>query len=252
MHTETYAPRTMYKTDDIARAKENIQRHAWARKLYDGIKSSAAYYLAIDRNCLRSFIGDKTPLVTVKCPTCDCGPWYAYELIHNGDTLQCTDCRTTWDWDPNDTSETWNIHAVTRTYRLQYILNGLESAGLVYRIENDIRYAEKVAILVERFAEVFKHYRLNRVNQNEWHDINSPYYGKIDGWKRRDGTYLHKVLLAYDLVRDSGVLSDPQIQTIDRDLVAYARDYFVESFHSTGERTLEGYTYTPDLSPYLS
>lgn len=241
----------MYKPDDLARAGENINRHAWARDLYGQIKSQAGYYLTMDRGRMRSFISDQTPLVTVVCPDCGCGPWYAYSLINQGDTLQCTDCKVTWDWDPEDTSETWNIQAVVRTYRLKYILGGLESAGIVYGIEGDVRYAEKAAILVERFAEVFESYRLNQVNKNVWHDQNDPYYGKIDGWKQRDAWCARTVLIAYDLIRDSEVFKDEQRRSIDA-FVEYVRDYFVESFNNPGTSTLEGYQYTDDLSPYLS
>lgn len=244
-------PCTMYRACDIARARENIARHAWARDLYAGIKAQAEGYLGVDRDRLRSFVPDKTPLITVVCPHCGCGPWYAYTLINTGDTLQCTDCKTTWDWDPEDASETWNIQAVIRSYRLQYILEGLESAGIVYQIEGDGRYAEQAGILVERFAEVFQRYRINRVNRNEWHDEVDPYYGKIDGWKRRDARHVHQVLHAYDLMRDSGVLSEAQCQRIDRELVAYARDYFVEGFKKGGAQSLEGYGVGEDVSPYL-
>lgn len=241
----------MYKPDDLARARENIRRHDWARKLYGQIKSRAGYYLTMDRDRMRSFISDQTPLVTVVCPNCGCGPWYAYSLTNQGDTLQCTDCKTTWDRDPEDTSETWNIQAVIRTYRLKYILDGLESAGIAYGIEGDVRYAEKAAVLVERFAEVFENYRLNQVNKNVWHDQNDPYYGKIDGWKQRDAWCARTVLIAYDLIRGSGVLDDEQRRSIDA-FVEYVRDYFVESFNNPGTSTLEGYQYTDDLSPYLS
>ncbi len=244
-------PCTMYKPDDLARARENIRRHDWARKLYSQTRSQAEPYLAMDRDRMRSFISDRTPLVTVVCPNCGCGPWYAYSLINDGDTLQCTDCRTRWDWDPDDASETWNIQAVIRTYRLKYILGGLESAGIVYGVEGDVRYAEKAAILVERFAEVFEDYRLNQVNRNVWHDQNDPYYGKIDGWKQRDAWCVRNVLLAYDLIRDSGVLTGDQRRSIDA-FVEYVRDYFVESFNNPGDSTLKGYTWTDDLSPYLS
>ena len=244
-------PCTMYKPDDLARARENIKRHAWAKKLYGQIRSHPEYYLAMDRDRMRSYISDKTPLVTVVCPNCGCGPWYAYSLINHGDTLLCTDCKATWDWDPEDTSETWNIQAVVRTYRLQYILGGLESAGLVYGIEGDVRYAEIAAILVERFAQVFENYRLNQVNKNVWHDQNDPLYGKIDGWKQRDAGCARKVLIAYDLIRDSGVLDDEQRRSMDA-FVEYVRDYFVESFNNPGTSTLKGYSYSDALSPYLS
>ena len=167
-------PCTMYKAADIARAKQNIARHDWGKKVYARIKANARYYLKMDRDRLRSFVSERTPLVTVKCPKCGNGPWYAYRLINNGDTLQCKSCRTTWDWDSSEGAETWNIHGVIRPYRLTHILSAVADAGIAYQIDGDPRYAEKAAVLVERFAEVFKGYRTNMVNRNKWCD-NHPY-----------------------------------------------------------------------------
>ena len=46
----------MYKPDDLARARENIKRHAWAKERYRQIKSQAGYYLMMDRDRMRAFI----------------------------------------------------------------------------------------------------------------------------------------------------------------------------------------------------
>jgi len=223
----------MYKAADLARAKANIDRHEWAAKLYARMRSWTKLYDGMSRERLRSFIGEKTPLVTVKCPECGNGPWYAYQLTNGGDTLQCKACKNRWHYDPEDRSETWNVQAVLRSYRLWRILGSLEALGIVYQIEGDRQCAEKAAILVERFAEVFKGYRTNMVNRNRW-CANHPYYGKIDGWKFHDGGSVRRVLLAYDLIHDSGALTTEQCERIDRDLVAYARDYFVEGYAGKG------------------
>jgi hypothetical protein len=232
----------MYGPDAIALGRKNISRFEWARSVYEDIKRQARGYLEMDRERLRSFISDKTPVVTVRCPECGCGPWYAFTLIDGGDALQCKDCGATWPWDETDDGEIWTPQGVMRSHRLHAILAGglpafgntwrgasAYAAGLVYQIEGDLRYAEKAAVLVERFAEVFKGYRPNMVNQNEWCEA-SAYYGKIDGWKRHDANAVRRVLLAYDLIRDAGVLSDRQCERIDRDLVGYAHDYFIDGF----------------------
>ena len=226
-------PCTMYKPADIARAKANIARHPWAQKLYARIKSWTKRYDGMDRDRLRAFVPDKTPLVTVKCPKCGNGPWYAYSLVNNGDALQCKSCKSRFDFDPNDTSETWNIHGVLRSYRLHHVMNNVEYLGLVYQLDGDMDCAAKAAAIVERFAEVFKGYRTNRVNQNVWCG-NHPYYGKIDGWKRRDAHTVRQAMLAYDLIHDSGALTPAQCAAIDRDLVAHARDYFLEGYGGKG------------------
>ena len=239
---ESGGPCLMYGPDEIVRARENIARFDWARSVYDDIKRQARGYLEMDRDRLRSFISDKTPVVTVHCPVCGCGPWYAFTLTDDGDALRCKDCGQTWPWDPADDAGTWTPQGVMRSHRLHAILSGgmpafgntwrgasVYGAGLVHQIEGDIRYARKAAVLVERFAEVFRGYCPNKVNQNEWCEATA-YYGKIDGWKRHDANAVRRVLLAYDLIRDSGALTDRQCEAIDRDLVGYAHDYFIDGF----------------------
>ena len=148
--------------------------------------------------------------------------------------LECVDCKTRWKWDPADTSETWNIPAVHRYYRLVSIMRGLPAAGLVYQIEGDRRLAEKAAVIIERLAEVFKGYRMNMIHRNKWLDRPDPYYAKIAGWKHREMDILRRTLLTYDLIHDSGVLTPAQIEKIDNDLVAYTRDYLIEGYGPGG------------------
>ena len=231
----------MYKPDDIDRARRNIARHAWAGNLYGQIRQRASFFLDRDPQDLRAFISDQTPLLTVNCPECGCGPWHAFTLIDGGQILQCTDCKTTWAWDPRDGSEDWNVQAVLRSLRIGHVTANLISAGIAYRLEGDHRYAAGAAAVVRRFAEVFRHYRVNMVNANKWHEGNSAYYGKIHGWKRHDAWQLYQVLQSYDLIRDSGVLLPDQLETIDHDPVAYARDYLIDGFRHP-HPSVPGYT----------
>jgi hypothetical protein len=227
-------PCTQYKPADIARAKDNIARSGWAMKIHDALKERAAYYLGMDRQKLRSLISDKTPLAAIKCPVCGEAPWSFYNLLEGGDVLECTDCKTRWTWDPSDRSETWNIPAVFRYYRLEYVVGGLTAAALLYQLDGDRTMADKAATVIERFAEVFKGYRVSMVHKNQWLDHPDPYYAKIAGWKLREMRVMRSVLLAYDLIHDSGALSPAQIQKIDRDLVAYTRDYLIEGYGPGG------------------
>jgi hypothetical protein len=227
-------PRTQYKPADIAAAKQNIARYLWAKDILLDLKKSSESYLSMDRDKIRSFIPDKTPLAAIKCPVCSKAPWSWYNLLEDGEILECVDCKTRWRWDPADTSETWNIPAVHRYYRLDFILKGVIAAGLLDQVEGDRRLAEKAAVIIERFAEVFKGYRINMIHRNQWLDRPDPYYAKIAGWKHREMGMIHSVLLAYDLIHDSGALTPTQIEKIDRDLVAYTRDYLLEGYGPGG------------------
>ena len=125
------SPCLMYKPEDIDRARQNIARHGWSGDLHEQIRRRASFYLDRDPLDLRAFISDKTPLLTVKCPECGCGPWHAFSLTDDGQTLQCTDCKTTWTWDPQDDSEDWNVQAVLRSLRIGHVSANLVSAGIV-------------------------------------------------------------------------------------------------------------------------
>ncbi len=227
-------PCTQYKPADIARARENIGRYEWAREQRDWFRGAVERYRGMSRDELRAYISDLTPLLTVKCPVCGNGPWYAYDVLDRATKLRCKSCGTEWAWDPADRSEDWNIQAVMRYYRLDWVTGGCAYLGLVYQLDGDEQCARQVGWIAERVAEVFKGYRMNRVNANDWLDHNDPYYGRICGWKFREMALLKQVILGYDLVRDSGVLTDEQITAIDRDLIACVRDYILEAFADIG------------------
>ena len=58
-----------------------------------------------------------------------------------------------------------------------------------------------------------------RASRSNWNvGLESPphTHGKIAGWKHRDGHAVRHVLLAYDLIHDSGALSAEQCAMIDR------------------------------------
>lgn len=232
--SKTGYPCTQYKPADIARAKANIAEFDWARKIRQDLQEASSYYLDLDRDELRSLISDETPLAAIKCPVCGKAPWSHYTLLEEGNVLECTDCRTRWKWDAADRSETWNIPATFRYHRLEYVVRGLTAAAMLYQFDADTVMAAKAAIIIERFAEVFKGYRVSMVHRNQWLDHPDPYYAKIAGWKLREMRLMRSVLLAYDLIHDSGALGPAQVAKIDRDLVAYTRDYLIQGYGPGG------------------
>ncbi|MGD9495801.1 MAG: hypothetical protein AB7Y46_05795 [Armatimonadota bacterium] len=227
-------PRTQYKPADIERARANIARHQWAQAQREALQRSVERYQGLTREDIRAYISDLTPLVTVACPQCGNGPWYAYDVLDRATKLRCKACGAEFTWDPKDRSQEWNIQAAIRYFRLDWITSGCSSLGLLYQLDGDEQCARQAGWIAERMAEVFKGYRMNRVNANTWMDRNDPYYGRICGWKFREMGVLKEVILGYDLVRDSGLLTHEQIATIDRDLIAHVRDYILEAFADIG------------------
>ena len=188
----------------------------------------------MDDATLRSCISDQTPILSVKCPVCGNGPWYWYDVLANAGGLRCKSCGTEFLWDPDDTTEDFNVQGVIRYERLSSVIGPVYSLALRYQVDGDLEAARKAAVLIERMAEVFKGYRMNRVNRNEWMDANDPYYGRIGGWKYREAVVLRNFIHAYDLIHDSGVFTRRQHAMIDEDLIAHVRDYFLQSYGDAG------------------
>ena len=227
-------PCTMYKAEDIARARQNIARHEWARKWYQGIIQGSTACLQMDDATLRSYISEQTPILSVKCPTCGNGPWYWYDILPQVSGIRCKSCSSEFLWDPDDTTEDFSVQGVIRYERLHSVTGPAYGLGLRYQIDGDVEAARKAAVLIERMAEVFKGYRMNRVNRNEWMDTNDAYYGRIGGWKYREAGELCGIIHAYDLIHDSGVFTPQQHAMIERDLIAHVRDYFLHSYGDAG------------------
>jgi len=153
--SEAGLSRAWYKPRDIDRARANIDRHGWARRLHDGYRQSAAFYLQHDSECLAAFVPRQTPLLTIPCPKCGAGPWYWGQLSADGQTLSCTSCETAYTFDPEDRTETWNVQSVLRAERIARIVEGLDAPAILYQLDRDRRCAERIALIIERFAENF-------------------------------------------------------------------------------------------------
>ena len=228
-------PRTMYKAADIERAKQNIERHPWAKAQWETIRKSAEPLLAMSRDELRAHISDKTGISHFKCPKDgQYFLWYYSDFTDNThNTLKCKNCGAEYTLDES-APEGYNVNSVIRSRRLAWVVGGLDAAGIAYQITGDRRYAEKAAILIERYAEVYKGHKTNDSVRQRWQEIPPhPYHAKADGWAFRDAAHMQKMLLAYDLIHDSGVLTLQQIEMIDRDLVAYTRDCYLAGYENT-------------------
>ncbi|MFP3904188.1 MAG: heparinase II/III family protein, partial [Armatimonadota bacterium] len=97
-------PCTLYKTDDVLRARENMKRYDWAQRIVDGWKSSVAYVMQQDRDFVEEMIPYTTPWPEYgqNCPVCvgkqssmgECG-LYRWN-IREPDRLVCKYCGTVY------------------------------------------------------------------------------------------------------------------------------------------------------------
>ena len=108
-------PVTLYKSANIVTAKENINRHEWAREIVDRWERSVAFTLKQDRTFFEDMIDPLTPwpLYGQSCPACvgrlsTMGETGLYEWdIREPDKLRCKYCGTVY---PNeDFPETGSI-----------------------------------------------------------------------------------------------------------------------------------------------
>ncbi|MBI3946587.1 MAG: heparinase II/III family protein, partial [Armatimonadetes bacterium] len=191
----------LYKPKDIQNARENIERHAWARSILDGWKSSTAFALQKDRPFFEAMISDLTPgsFYGQNCPACvgRLSPMGGSRVftwrIEAPDQLVCTCCGTVY---PNpDYPETgkivcarmgqtftyyqtegerahpeerakhalrWNNRPVPTSFsstirfaRSRWAAGSLLRLAKLYALTDDIRYAERAAWILDRFATVF-------------------------------------------------------------------------------------------------
>jgi len=225
--------RTIYRPEDIDRARHHATHTGWGRRVVAGVLQVCRDQYDLPPERLAALVPKKTPLVSGHCP--ECGTHFASaKLLDRGERLHCDGCGAEWPCDAPDRSEDWDLYGAMRSFRLRHLYLELDKLGLAWQLTGERVWAERAAAVVRRFAEVFKGYRLNAIHRNVWLHRPHPYWGRIDGWKFRDGLCVSKMLLAYDLVRDSGALTWDDQAAIDRDLVRHAVDYFVESFGPGG------------------
>lgn len=100
----TAEPCTLYKPADIANARENIARHAWARGIVEGWKRSVRVIMEEDRGFIDEMISELTPWPTYgqNCPECvgkkssmgECGI-YRWS-VEDPEKLVCKYCGTVY------------------------------------------------------------------------------------------------------------------------------------------------------------
>lgn len=229
-------PCGLYKQADIDRAQGNIERHEWARKVLDSLKSSAEFWMEVPDEDLDYWIPDLTPFRVVDCPACGAGWRFAWTHPDH-DSIRCKQCEFTWpnpDY-PEDkvhvfldslgekheipyyegTPSTVHGSAASSTYRfsgrVRYgrigRLSSLGAVGKVYAVTDDVAYAETVRKVLLRLAEVYPHYMAHDWN-HVYEDYSNLQSGKLSGWKLHDAGTFIELAAAYDLTYNSGVYSD--------------------------------------------
>ncbi len=97
-------PCTLYKTNDVQRARENLNRYEWAQRIVNGWKSSVTYVMEQDRDFIEEMIPYTTPWPEYgqNCPVCvgkqsSMGECRLYRWnVREPDRLVCKYCGTVY------------------------------------------------------------------------------------------------------------------------------------------------------------
>ena len=186
-------PAAAIKAADVARARQNIERYAWAKKYLASLRKKADGILTqITADCLTQMIERTTPGCVGPCPACRAKglPWHP-----NGqwswsagkpDQLRCSVCKTVFPndefpesivvqskWDPEQRfgfvgGEPFRCHGyhharpsisgIIRAHKVGHAASQLHILGLAYALAEDPKYAHGAKAILLRFADVLPKY----------------------------------------------------------------------------------------------
>ena len=221
-------PCGLYREADIRRAKENLRRHEWARKVLAGFRATADFWMQLPDDQIAAWIPDLTPIRVMDCPKCGANWDYAWQFQPDL-TIKCTRCALVLpnaDY-PENGRETWvnplgqkvenTFHqdAKGEKYRISgrlryeriHRLNAAGALGKVYALTGEKAYAEKAVKVLRRLAAVYPGYV-----PHDWtrfyRDYSNLQSGKLSGWKLHDAGTFTQLATCYDLIYNSGCLTE--------------------------------------------
>ena len=183
---------------------------------------------------------DATPLRPCDCPACG-QPWRYNWTLAPGDPFKvvCGKCKTVLPNEqfPEDKTEeitdrtgqkqVWKFHEKNGyKHRLTQLasfnrmtqFSDLSDIGLAYALTGRREYAETARRMLLAAAEDYPKWLYH-----DWFNfMDKPkgIAGKISGWRLQDASFGMACMTAYDMIRDSGVLSDEEKATIEKNIFA--------------------------------
>ncbi len=204
-------PCTLYKAQDVANARLNVERHAWAQQIVAGWRRRVTPLMEQDRPFVNEMIDELTPWSHYgqNCPACvntqsSMGECNLYKWsIGAPDELKCKYCSTVYPnpkypetgelvcpkmgqaftyyeteaerAHPEDKSgkyafrwASWPNHTswtgIIRGNKARYVINMTLPLAKLYAVTGEVRYAERAAWILDRFACVFPNYLFHSYN----------------------------------------------------------------------------------------
>lgn len=196
------ALRTVYRGEDLARARENLRRHAWAGDVVERLREAVAATVAGGPDRIEAFISTTTPASAqfTNCPRCLGNEIHgAYHWDPSDpDVLVCTTCGAHYP-DPEypedvvfratragagqevsyhgafghpfngfvlHSSWTGNI----RGRKVNHMVEQLRHLAVLYAVTGEDRYGDTAAAILLRFAQVYPNYLVHS-GYGEWTDL---------------------------------------------------------------------------------
>ena len=261
-------PSLLYRREDIERAKENIKKHEWARKLYEeAIKSSAKFWIDMPEDQVAAWVPDEGGFHPT-CPKCGLSDTFLVDEMCT--KLTCRECKI--DFPSADYPENSSYEFVTPTgktrkfycylgqeqvihkesigrrnhismmlnyYKLDKIRRNLYNLALLYVLDGNPEYARKVRHVLVRLAEVYPDY-VPKFRATAYQYGENLMAGKMYSWKIHDSSLMTKLAVAYDLTADSGAYSDEDKVKIENGLFREYKLLILSTTPEFGDATRNG------------
>ncbi|MBN1541377.1 heparinase II/III family protein, partial [candidate division KSB1 bacterium] len=249
LEAQSVSPHPFYFTEQsIQTAQSNIEKHAWAEKLFDEIRQSADQAAALSNEELRTWFSEQTPISQCDCPYCN-HHWQDYTWSWDKDCpdeLRCNYCGGITSAAHFPENDTLNIidpqgqihpHPVYRDstgkrfpfrqliafHKERYAYGWIETLGMAYAITGELRYAQKAAVLLCRLAEVYPAFGIHDNFRFERYPFG--WAGKLRMWHYADAYTLQDCAATYDAIYHSGALDDRDKELIENQLFRTGLDF---------------------------
>ncbi|MBD1381017.1 heparinase II/III domain-containing protein [Metabacillus arenae] len=185
-------PNSLVSKDELTRAKERIQSEEWAKTYYEKLIQKADQYV-LKNTTVPDLPGGH-------------GMWFRCgdheQLEYNPDSPNRHYCPS------EDKYYTgYSYDAGWRYYRHNDIIEGLRDTATAYALSGEERYAEKIKAVLLDYANIYPNYKLQaRKGKLHWQSLD-------------ESVSMVELANAYDLILDSGLLTDTEQAKIELNLL---------------------------------
>jgi hypothetical protein len=206
---------------DVARARENMRRFAWAKEVGDGIIRAAEVWAARDDAWLLAQVPGKGACFAygfTGCPICG-GAWGIWDKARASfdrpGTVTCENGHVLPDADHPDPGTGYigpdgRCHYFVGSYNAWVIekltLDGAETLATAYSLTGDERFAAKAALILDAVAAIYP-----SCDKGSWDYPSNPPSGRLDRPWYQVSRVLVRLIDHYDRLHASPSLDRPSV-----------------------------------------